>query len=443
MTSTTHNYNPNTYYTQNSVLSSQTVTTVGGEIYRHILPSDFSVSSNQNNDNPLVRKPYRNSTNYSQHRANNHLLEIYTRSDTKYSRYTLTSSLVSIDREQLLDIFEDLSITNEKDVREMNDILYKLYDFIINNESMHEIMLKMVDQIGTADIASINNLKYSYLLGTNNAGGGFLNTNNQKFFLDLGKESFATVRDSKEYPFTKISKLKSNIKSKANISESCELYKITTQIWSENQNMMRIYATLIINNENVSPTYNVLFFDKQNFVAGNIANAVANLNRELLSHLEEHQNVIPVQTNYIPSIEFDRTAMNTKFRLNVTYPEYDINIYNKPEVYCMIPLPTKTNGIKLRLNGVLGIDQKYTDNKRIYVYEVYMNEDEHKVTNEILKGKINDEIVINNHFLSQPIVTNYTQKSTTENKHGNYILIEIKAFNPITDYIVGGYVVYK
>ena len=77
MTSTTHNYNPNTYYTQNSVLSSQTVTTVGGEIYRHILPSDFSVSSNQNNDNPLVRKPYRNSTNYSQHRANNHLLEIY------------------------------------------------------------------------------------------------------------------------------------------------------------------------------------------------------------------------------------------------------------------------------------------------------------------------------------------------------------------------------
>ena len=83
--------------------------------------------------------------------------------------------------------------------------------------------------------------------------------------------------------------------------------------------MMRIYATLIINNENVSPTYNVLFFDKQNFVAGNVANAVSNLNRELLSHLEEHQNVIPVQTNYIPSIEFDRTAMNTKFRLNVTY----------------------------------------------------------------------------------------------------------------------------
>ena len=66
----------------------------------------------------------------------------------------------------------------------------------------------------------------------------------------------------------------------------------------------------------------------------------------------------------------------------------------------MIPLPTKTNGIKFRLNGVLGIDQKYTDNKRIYVYEVYMNEDEHKVTNEILKGKINDEIVINNHFKS-------------------------------------------
>ena len=230
----------------------------------------------------------------------------------------------------------------------MNDILSKLYDFIINNESMHEIMLRM-DQIGLADIASINNLKYSYLLGTNNAGGGFLNTNNQKFFLDLGKETFATVRDSKEYPFTKISKLKPNIKTKANISESCDLYKITTQIWAENQNMMRIYATLIIKNENVSPTYNVLFFDKQNFVAGNVANAVSNLNRELLSHLEEHQNVIPVQTNYIPSIEFDRTAMNTKFRLNVTYPEYDINIYNKPEVYCMIPLPTKTNGIKFRL----------------------------------------------------------------------------------------------
>ena len=106
-------------------------------------------------------------------------------------------------------------------------------------------------------------------------------------------------------------------------------------------------------------------------------------------------------------------------------------------------IANKDKWYKIQINGVLGADQKYTDNKRIYVYEVYMNEDEHKVTNEILKGKINDEIVINNHFLSQPIVTNYTQKSTTENKHGNYILIEIKAFNPITDYIVGGYVVYK
>lgn len=434
MTSNTHSYNPASYYMQNSVLYQTTTQTTGGELYKHILPSDFLVSSNQNNDNPLIRNSYKSLSNYSNHNANNHLLQIYTRSETVYSRYTLTSSLISIDREKVDEIFIELSYENDKEKEEIKDVSIKFFDFIINNKSMHELILSLGP--GIAPIANIDLLFYKAKFGAA--------VSNNAWLLSSSKDTFATMRDRNNNPMVRIYKIRDTKKNDSNISKSCDLYKIVTQIWGDNQNMMKLYGTLIINRDNIAPKYNVLFFDKQH-----LANTLTNLtdirssqSRELLSLLE-FQNVIPTQTNYIPSIEFDRNNMNCKLRLNVTYPEYDINIYNKPDLYCMIPLPTKTNGIKIRLNGHLGTDSNYTDNKRVYVYEVYMNEDNHKITNEILKGKINDEIVINNHFLSQPIVTNYTEQKNTENKHGNYVLIEVKSFDPITDYVVGGYIVYK